>query len=358
MVIPSGTPAAARGVELYGVSKSFDGGTTWAVRQLTWRVEPGRITGLLGPNGAGKTTTLRVIAGILPPDAGTVRVDGINLAQRPLDAKRRIGLVPDGAALYDRMKGTEFLRFLADVYGVPDDERTRRMEELGRRLGIGSWVRDPIASYSTGMRQRLLLVGSLLHDPAVWILDEPMTGLDPDAQRGLKDLMAERRARGGTVLLTTHLLDVAERLCDRVAILHRGRLLAEGSPAALRRRFLRDPGDEPARRDAGPPRHTAAPRDAAPPRDAAAGPGATAPARTGAMEGTTAAPRQAGALGTADLEAVFLLLTRESETGGGDGTAAPAVGPEPGDGSPSAPGPGDGRRGGHGGDGPAGRGQP
>ncbi|WPD18646.1 ABC transporter ATP-binding protein [Thermaerobacter composti] len=346
MVTLPGTPAAGRGIELDGVGKSFDGGTTWAVRELTWRVEPGRITGLLGPNGAGKTTTLRVIAGILPPDAGTVRVDGIDLAQRPLDAKRRIGLVPDGAALYDRMKGVEFLRFLADVYGVPDDERTRRMEELGRRLGIGTWVRDPIASYSTGMRQRLLLVGSLLHDPAVWILDEPMTGLDPDAQRGLKDLMAERRARGGTVLLTTHLLDVAERLCDRVAILHRGRLLAEGSPAALRRRFLRNPGDEPARRDAGPPRH------------AAAGPGTRAPARTGAMEGTTAAPRQPGELGTADLEAVFLLLTRQPATGGGDGATAPAVGPAPRDRAPAAPGSGDGRRGAHGGDGPSERGQP
>ena len=346
MVTLPGTPAAARGIELDGVGKSFDGGTTWAVRELTWRVEPGRITGLLGPNGAGKTTTLRVIAGILPPDAGTVRVDGIDLAQRPLDAKRRIGLVPDGAALYDRMKGVEFLRFLADVYGVPDDERTRRMEELGRRLGIGTWVRDPIASYSTGMRQRLLLVGSLLHDPAVWILDEPMTGLDPDAQRGLKDLMAERRARGGTVLLTTHLLDVAERLCDTVAILHRGRLLAEGSPAALRRRFLRNPGDEPARRDAGPPRH------------AAAGPGTRAPARTGAMEGMTAVPRETGELETTDLEAVFLLLTRESEVSAADGTDEPGFGPRPEDAPESGPGLEDGNRSGRAGDRPPGRRQP
>ncbi|ADU52011.1 ABC transporter related protein [Thermaerobacter marianensis DSM 12885] len=273
------TPTAATpgGIELEHVGKSFDGGNTWVVRDLTWRVEPGRITGLLGPNGAGKTTTLRMIAGILPPDRGTIRVGGVDVTRQPLDAKRRIGLVPDAPALYDRMTGAEFLRFLADVYGVPTAHRTRRMEELGRRLGIGDWVHSPIARYSLGLRQRLLLVGSLLHDPPVWILDEPIVGLDPEAARALKDLMVERSRRGGTVLMTTHLLEVAERLCDVVAIMHRGRLIAEGSPADLRRRFVREGGEEPAAR-----------------------------------------PAAAGLPADAGLEDVFLLLTREPAPGGTD----------------------------------------
>lgn len=206
----------------------------WAVDDLSLTVRPGEIFGFLGPNGAGKTTTLRMMAGILTPDAGRVVIDGIDMAERPLEAKRRIGFVPDTPEVYERLTGLEYLRFLADVYGVDARRRRERIERLAGVFELEPALGDRIASYSHGMRQKLVLIGALLHDPPVWILDEPMVGLDPRSTHELKNLMHEHAAAGRTVFFSTHLLDVAERLCHRVAIIQKGRLIACGTLEELR----------------------------------------------------------------------------------------------------------------------------
>lgn len=199
-------------------------------------VHPGEIFGFLGPNGAGKTTTLRMMVGILPPDAGRVIIDGIDMAERPLEAKRRIGFVPDTPEVYDRLTGLEYLRFLADVYGVDTRRRRERIQRLASLFELEGALNDRIASYSHGMRQKLVLIGALIHDPPVWVLDEPMVGLDPRSSHELKNLMTAHAEAGRTVFFSTHILEVAERVCHRVGIIHRGRLIACGSLEELRSR--------------------------------------------------------------------------------------------------------------------------
>jgi ABC-2 type transport system ATP-binding protein len=205
-----------------------------AVDGLSLEVRPGEILGFLGPNGAGKTTTLRVCAGLLQPDAGEVAVAGHALARDPRRAKACIGFVPDRPFLYERLSAREFLDFVAALYDVPPAEARARAEALLERLDLAHAADDWLERYSLGMRQKVSVAAALLHDPPLVMLDEPLNGLDPRGARVLKDLLRERAARGGGVLVSTHLLDVAERLCDRVVILHRGRKVAEGSLAELR----------------------------------------------------------------------------------------------------------------------------
>lgn len=221
-------------VELRNLRKSYDGGRVLAVDDLSLTVQPGEIFGFLGPNGAGKTTTIRMMVGILPPDSGRVIIDGIDMAERPIEAKRRIGFVPDTPEVYERLTGIEYLRFLADVYGVDARQRRERIERLASLFQLEDALGDRIASYSHGMRQKLVLIGALIHDPPVWVLDEPMVGLDPRSAHELKNLMAEHCAAGRTVFFSTHILEVAERLCHRVGIIHRGRLIACGTLEELR----------------------------------------------------------------------------------------------------------------------------
>jgi ABC-2 type transport system ATP-binding protein len=209
-------------------------GAFTAVDRLDLEVRAGEILGFLGPNGAGKTTTLRVCSGLLRPDAGTVTIAGRPLAESPLEARARVGFVPDRPFLYERLSGREFLDFVAALYDVPDPPARERIGSLLERLGLAAVADDAIEGYSSGMRQKLSAAAALVHDPPLLMLDEPLQGLDPQGARTLKDLLRERAERGLGVLVSTHLLDVAERLCDRVVILQRGRKLAEGTLDELR----------------------------------------------------------------------------------------------------------------------------
>ena len=209
-------------------------GTFVAVDRLDLRVGPGEIVGFLGPNGAGKTTTLRVCAGLLRPDAGEVRIAGHPLQRDGLAARAAVGFVPDRPFLYDRLTAREFLEFVAALYEVPPAVTATRSVELLRLLELEAAADDLIETYSHGMRQKAAVAAALIHDPPLLLLDEPLIGLDPQAARTLKDLLRERAARGLGVLVSTHLLEVAERLCDRVVILHHGRVVAAGDLATLR----------------------------------------------------------------------------------------------------------------------------
>jgi ABC-2 type transport system ATP-binding protein len=220
-------PLAIRGlVRRYGRFLAVDG--------LELEVRPGEILGFLGPNGAGKTTTLRCCAGLLRPDRGEILVAGHSLAGNPRAARSAMGFVPDRPYLYERLSAREMLDLIGALYDVPPAVARRRADELIERLALAGAADDLIESYSQGMRQKVAVAAAVLHDPPLLMLDEPLIGLDPLAARELKDLLRERADAGYGVLVSTHLLDVAERLCDRVTILHHGRRLAEGSLAALR----------------------------------------------------------------------------------------------------------------------------
>jgi ABC-2 type transport system ATP-binding protein len=225
-------PDAALPLDIRGLVRRF--GSLVAVNGLDLAVRPGEVLGFLGPNGAGKTTTLRVAAGLLAPDAGDVFVAGASLAREPLLARSRLGFVPDRPFLYERLTAREFLEFIAALYRVSEADAARRAEDLIARLELGEVADALVESYSLGMRQKLSLAAALLHDPPLLMLDEPLIGLDPRGARALKDLLRDRAARGLGVLVSTHLLDVAERLCDRVVILDHGVRRAEGSLAELR----------------------------------------------------------------------------------------------------------------------------
>lgn len=223
-------------IELIQVSKSYNGEVK-AVDELTLTIPPGEIVGFLGPNGAGKTTTLKMLTGILNMDGGEIRVNTISLRQEPLRVKEQIGFIPDSPDMFLRLKGIEYLRFMADMYRVPGSERKRRIEEYAEKFEMADVLGNKIQSYSHGMRQKVILIGALLHDPAVWILDEPLTGLDPKSSFLLKEILRSQAGQGKTVFFSTHVLDVAEKLCDRVAIIHKGKLLFDGSIDAMRDHF-------------------------------------------------------------------------------------------------------------------------
>ena len=224
--------AGAPPLVLEGLSRRF--GTVLAVADVSLEVRAGEIVGFLGANGAGKTTTLRCASGLIVPDAGRVVVAGADLEREPRVAKARLGLVPDRPFLYGRLSAREFLAFVAALYDLPADAAARRADELLARLGLGEHADRTIEGYSLGMRQKTAIAAALLHSPPLLLLDEPLNGLDPPAARMLKELLREHARGGGGVLVSTHLLDVAERLCDRIVILRAGRVLAEGTLATLR----------------------------------------------------------------------------------------------------------------------------
>lgn len=227
-------------IRLEHVSKSYDGGRTRAVSEFSIEIPSGQIFGLLGPNGAGKSTLLNMIVGVLSPDAGRIEVDGIDLAEDPIGAKRHLCYVSDSPDHLLRLRGYEYLRFVADVYGVPEDIRATRATMLVRRFGMEGALERQLLSYSHGMRQKMMVIGALLPDPNVWILDEPMVGLDPRAARTLKDSMRAHADAGRTVLFSTHVLDVAERIVDRVGVIAQGELIFQGSVDDLHTRFSAD----------------------------------------------------------------------------------------------------------------------
>jgi ABC-2 type transport system ATP-binding protein len=219
-------------LEIRGLSKRF--GATQAVDRLDLVVPAGELFALLGPNGAGKTTTFRLAAGLLAPDAGTIRVAGHDVAAEPIEAKRALAFLPDEPQLYAKLRPLEYLAFVAGLWGLDPKRAESRARELLSLLGLEGTEPDYVETYSRGMKQRLMLAGALLHDPAVMILDEPLTGLDAAAARLVKDLLAARAASGRTVILSTHVLEVAERVATRIAVLAKGRVVAGGSLAELR----------------------------------------------------------------------------------------------------------------------------
>lgn len=223
-------------IELVNVNKSYNG-LVKAVDDLTLVIPEGQIVGFLGPNGAGKTTTIKMITGILNADSGSININGIDIKERPLDAKRQFGFVPDSPDMFLRLKGIEYLNFIADIYQVTGDIRGQRMRELAEGFEMEAALNDQIQSYSHGMRQKIIIMGALIHDPSVWILDEPMTGLDPKSSFTLKEMMKSHAAAGKTVFFSTHVLEVAEKLCDKVAIINKGKLLFYGTMEEIREHF-------------------------------------------------------------------------------------------------------------------------
>ncbi len=224
------TPPA---LDLRGLRKSFG---RPAVDGLDLQVRAGEVFALLGPNGAGKTTTLRMVAGLLRPDAGSIRVCGVDALADPVAAKQVTAWLPDEPLLYDKLTPLEYLEFVAGLWAVPADLAARRAQELLRQLGLWPHRDERCEGFSRGMRQKAVLAGALLHDPRLLILDEPLTGLDAAAARDVKDMLRARVAAGTGIVLTTHILDVAERMADRIGIIAGGRLLEVGTFAELRAR--------------------------------------------------------------------------------------------------------------------------
>jgi ABC-2 type transport system ATP-binding protein len=219
-------------IRLKDLTKRY--GKFTAVDGISLDVPRGELFGLLGPNGAGKTTTMRMIAGILRPTSGSVHIGGVDLLQHPLEAKSRIGFIPDRPFVYDKLTGGEFLRFAAALYGQDGPAVERRIDELLEIFDLTTWKHELTESYSHGMRQKLIICGALVHRPELIIVDEPMVGLDPKSARLLKDLFRQFVDLGGTVLMSTHTLEVAEIMCDRIAIVFRGRIAAQGTMAEMR----------------------------------------------------------------------------------------------------------------------------
>ncbi len=219
-------------VQLTDVSKSY--GRTLAVRELSLALYAGEVFAFLGPNGAGKTTTLKATTGLLRPERGSVAICGCALPQQAQAAKQLLAYVPDQPFIYEKLTGREFLRFTHELYGVADDLAERRSRDLARRLDMNGFLDQLCETYSHGMKQNVALAAALVHAPRVLIVDEPMIGLDPRTARMTKDIFRELAAAGGTVFMSTHTLDVAEQLADRIGIIHRGRLVALGTLAELR----------------------------------------------------------------------------------------------------------------------------
>ena len=219
-------------LELRGVGKRY--GKFTAVKSLDLTVHRGEIFGFLGPNGAGKTTTIRMVAGVLRPTAGQVLVGGDDLEATPEAAKARIGYIPDRPFLYEKLSGGEFLRFVAGLWGRDGEEVDQRIDKLLELFQLTQWRDELIESYSHGMRQKILISSALIHQPEIIVVDEPMVGLDPRSARLLKDLFRTFVANGGTIFLSTHTLEVAEALCDRIAIISGGEIIALGSMDDLR----------------------------------------------------------------------------------------------------------------------------
>lgn len=216
------------------VSKQYGKSATLAVDDLNMTVESGKVFGYIGPNGAGKSTTIRLMTGILAPTSGRVVIGGHDMAKDPIAAKRHIGFVPDAHELYDRLTGLEYLNFMADVYQVEPAKRKEHIEKYLNLFELEDAAGEQIRSYSRGMKQKLTIIGALIHNPPVWVLDEPMVGLDPKSSHVLKEEMRRHCDAGNTVFFSTHVLEVAEKLCDEIAIIDKGKVLARGTMEELR----------------------------------------------------------------------------------------------------------------------------
>lgn len=219
-------------IRVEGLTKRY--GNFVAVDNIDLHVSKGSIFGFLGPNGAGKTTTLRIIAGIMRPTKGRITLGGDDVVDNPMAAKRRLGFIPDRPFVYEKLTGAEFLRFVAALYQQDGEIVERRIDELLDVFELTQWKNELVESYSHGMRQKLIISSALIHRPEVIVVDEPMVGLDPKAARLLKDIFRQFVDRGGTVLMSTHTLEVAEAMCQRIAIIQQGKIVAQGTMEELR----------------------------------------------------------------------------------------------------------------------------
>lgn len=221
-------------ISIHNVSKSYDGKKK-AVDDLSLEIQDGEIFGLLGPNGAGKSTLLKMLVGILHPDEGDLILNGHSIREEPLEAKKQFGYVSDTPDHLLRLKGREYLAFMADAYRAPEEHRAPRVQELAQLFGMEDELDNQLQGYSHGMRQKMMVMGALISDPAIWILDEPMTGLDPRASYLLKKRMREHADQGRIVLFSSHVLEVVEKLVDRIGVINKGKLVFVGTIEEMRR---------------------------------------------------------------------------------------------------------------------------
>lgn len=226
-------------IEFKNISKEYIAGKK-AVNSLNLTINDGEIFGFLGPNGAGKTTTIKMMTGILKPTTGQILISGKDIEADAVEAKKNFGYVPDSPDMFLRLRGVEYLNFVADIYEVSLEDRKSRIEKLAQTFEMTENLSNKISDYSHGMRQKIFIMGVLLHDPQNWIMDEPMTGLDPRASHILKELMKEHASKGNAVFFSTHVLEVAEKLCDRIGIIHNGKLIAVGTVDEIKNKFSKD----------------------------------------------------------------------------------------------------------------------
>lgn len=214
-------------IKIEHTTKKF--GQKVAVNDISFEIPSGSITGFIGPNGAGKTTTIHMITGVLAPDQGIITLNGINIKDDPIEAKKQFALVPDSPDLFLRLTGREYANFIADIYRVDPELRKERLERLVKEFRLESDFDSQMSSYSHGMRQKAMIIAALVCDPSIWILDEPMTGLDPESSYLLKEKMKEHAASGKSVFFSTHVLEVAEKLCDKIVMISDGNIKYDGT---------------------------------------------------------------------------------------------------------------------------------
>ena len=215
-------------IEIKNVTKAYRKNSN-VVENLELEIQDGEIFGFIGPNGAGKTTTIKMITGILSADKGKILIDGKDINKEPVETKKEFGFVPDNPNMFLRLTGIQYLNFMADIYEVPKEERIERITRLSKEFEMYDALEDKIESYSHGMRQKIVIIGVLIHNPQNWVLDEPLTGLDPKSAFKLKNMMREQAKAGKTVFFSTHVLEVAEKLCDRIGIINKGKIIFVGT---------------------------------------------------------------------------------------------------------------------------------
>ena len=223
-------------IRLKNVTKSYNSDVL-AVDDLDFVVNDGEIVGFIGPNGAGKTTTLKMMTGILKPDSGEIYINSYDMLKEPIKAKREIGYISDSPDMFLRLKGIEYINLIADIYNVSTKDRKKRIKELAKRFGLENILSEQMQSYSHGMRQKIQVMAALVHNPAVWILDEPLIGLDPKSAFALKKMMREHADLGNSVLFSTHVLEIAEKVCDRIIIINHGKMVFYGTFEELKQKY-------------------------------------------------------------------------------------------------------------------------
>ena len=223
-------------IEIKNVSKTYNDNIK-AIDNLNLKINDGEIVGFIGLNGAGKTTAIKMMTGILVPDTGTITINGYDIVKDSLKAKQIIGYIADNPDMFLKLTGIEFINFIADIYKVPVTIRKKRIKLFGERFGLSDVLDKPMQGYSHGTRQKMMVVAALVHDPAVWILDEPLIGLDPTSAFELKKMMREHADKGNAVFFSTHVLEVAEKLCDRIAIIDKGKIVFVGTLKELKDKY-------------------------------------------------------------------------------------------------------------------------